>query len=670
MEQKKDKTALVVVSIVAVVLLLLCGCLGGAVYLFGQAAKQVSNEIPDVVATTLAEGIEDAVGEPTATPEMLRPETEVPADTLQALEEAVVPENDLMDLACRLHNLCGFPRIVPSGPYHTGDHQKFWVTNVDTDRSFQIDATLQAVTPHAYFWVQDGVSFSQDDLNALAETFENKIYPTDRAFFGSEWTPGVDDDPHVYILYASDLGYSLGGYFSSVDEYPPQAHEYSNAHEMFVIHTRYADFADGDADVLSHEFQHMIHWYRDFNETSWLNEGFSVLAEFLNGYKPGFEYAYIRDTDMQLNDWGSEVSQNSPHYGGSFLFADYFLSRFGDEATQRLVADKENGMESVDDVLASIGAKNPITGAPLSADDLVLQWMIANYLQDPSVDDGIYAYANYPDAPKASPTERIEECPAEERYDVYQYGADYIEITCEGDYTLSFTGSMVANLLPEDAHSGKYAFWSNRGDESDMTLTREFDFSDVSNVTLTFWTWYDLEKNYDYLYLEVSEDGEHWDILVTPSGTDEDPSGNSYGWGYNGSTEGWIEETVDLSAYAGKKVYLRFEYVTDAAVNGKGFLLDDLSIPEIGYETDFESDDGGWEGAGFVRVENRLPQEFRLALIVQRNNGETTVDFLPVGENQTANVPLSLNAGDRATLVVTGVTRFSHEKAAYTVEIH
>ena len=32
----------------------------------------------------------------------------------------------------------------------------------------------------------------------------------------------------------------------------------------------------------------------------------------------------------------------------------------------------------------------------------------------------------------------------------------------------------------EMAYSGKMAFWSNKGDESDMTLTREFDFSSAS----------------------------------------------------------------------------------------------------------------------------------------------------------------------------------------------
>jgi len=158
-----------------------------------------------------------------------------------------------------------------------------------------------------------------------------------------------------------------------------------------------------------------------------------------------------------------------------------------------------------------LGAKGP---AVITSDDVALDWMIANYLQDPSVGDGQYAYANYPNAPKAYATETIDECPSEGQYSVHQYGADYIEITCAGNTTLTFTGSTVVELLPADAHSGSYAFWSNKGDESDMTLTREFDLAEVQNATLSYWTWYDLEEDYDYLYVEASTDGEHWDILL------------------------------------------------------------------------------------------------------------------------------------------------------------
>ena len=53
--------------------------------------------------------------------------------------------------------------------------------------------------------------------------------------------------------------------------------------------------------VLAHEFQHMIHWKQDRNETSWMNEGFSEVAVLLNGYYVGgADTEYIADTDIRV----------------------------------------------------------------------------------------------------------------------------------------------------------------------------------------------------------------------------------------------------------------------------------------------------------------------------------------------------------------------------------
>jgi hypothetical protein len=418
--------------------------------------------------------------------------------------------------------------------------------------------------------------------------------------------------------------------------------------------------------VLAHEFQHMIHWYRDRNEEGWINEGFAELAAFINGYGVGFhDWAYVMDTDVQLNDWDPS-GENSPHYGAAFLFLNYFLNRFGEDATKALVGDVENGMTSIDGVLESTNAVDSQTGEPVRADNVFADWAVTNYLLDDRVEDGRYDYANYPDAPQTSETETFNDCPAEPvTRDVFQYGVDYIRLDCDGDFTLQFEGSTVVGVLPEDPHSGSYAFWSNKGDESDMTLTRSFDFTEVSGpITLSYWTWYDLEEDYDYLYLVASENGEDWQILQTPSGTDEDPSSNSYGWGYNGQSGGWIQETVDLSEFAGKEVQLRFEYVTDAAVNGEGLLIDDLEIPEINYSTDFEADEGGWEGDGFVRIQNNLPQTYQVSII--RHGRDTTVETFPLSGDNTLEVPLQIG-GDTSsvTLVVSGTTRFTRQRAAY-----
>ncbi len=657
------------ILIIFLVVICLCCCL---IILLGASAfafYEISTSVPTDLGTT------PFFTAPTPTIVVTRPPVEtLPTGTLQLLEQTIVPINNLPDLSCRLEGKCNISLTLkpPAAPRQVGEQQAFWVTNMDTNANFQVTATLRYVTDHTYFWIQDDVRYDASELKALAEAFETKIYPTNREFFGSEWTPGVDGDPHIYILLARGLGDSIAGYFSSADAYHPLVHEYSNAHEMFVLSADNValgeEFTYG---VLAHEFQHMIHWYLDRNETSWLNEGFSEMAAFLNGYNVGgFDWAYISDPDLQLNDWPNDQNATTPHYGAGFLFTTYFLDRFGEQATQALAANPQNGLESVDETLAEINATDGLTGQLVTADDFFMDWIIVNYLQDGSLADGRYTYHNYPAAPQVSKTENNTTCPlAPAGRTVRQYGVDYIRITCTGNYTLHFEGATSTRLLPADSYSGSYAFWSNKGDESDMTLTRQFDFSAVSApLTFTYWTWYDLEEDYDYLYLEASTDGQRWDILITPSGTAEDPSGNSYGWGYNGLSGGWKQETIDLSRFAGQKVYLRFEYVTDAAVNGEGLLLDDLAIPAIGYATDFEADDGGWQAAGFVRVQNILPQTFRLAWIVKGANG-TTVAMIPVNPDQTADIPLQLARGEEAILVVSGTTRFTRELAVYQIEI-
>jgi hypothetical protein len=128
---------------------------------------------------------------------------------------------------------------------------------------------------------------------------------------------------------------------------------------------------------------------------------------------------------------------------------------------------------------------------------------------------------------------------------------------------------------------------------------------------------------------------------------------------------------VDLSRYAGRSVMIRFEYITDPAVNGEGLLLDDLAIRAMDYFTDFEADEGGWQPDGFVRIQNTLPQSFRLALITTRLD-QTTVELIPVSADQSASIPLSVGRDgvQEVVLVVTGTTRFTRSLAAYQFEIH
>ncbi len=667
--ERSDKSGRTIWIIVGSIILLLCCCVlilsasGVAVFEYLKGIEPGFTQLPATPE------------EPTPTVVVTRPPVEeIPKDTLQLLMQAEIPENDPYDLACRLQGICDVPRTFegPSEPRQVGEKDQFWVFNNETITHFQIEATLRYVTPHVYFWAEDGVRFDEDEMKDLIDTFEYEIYPTNREFFGSEWTPGIDGDPHIYILYANNLGSSVAGYFASNNSYNPLVEEYSNAHETYVLSATSDLGVPYTYATLAHEFVHMIQFNSDHNDDTWMTEGFAQVGAFINGYDVGgWDWAYAGEPDLQLNDWSPNPGSNGPHYGQSFLYLAYYMDRFGSEATRALNTNPENGLKSVDNTLAQLKFTDPQTGKQITADDVFIDWAVAMFLQDKDVGDGRYVYNNFNNAPRTNATETISSCPADPFVrDVHQYGIDYITVDCEGDFILRFEGSTVANLLPEDSYSGEYAFWSNKGDESNMTLTHGFDFDDISGpITLSYRTWYDLEEGYDYLFLEVSEDdGQSWQIITTPSGTGEDPSGNSYGWGYNGKTAGWILEEIDLSDYAGKKVWVRFEYVTDEAVNGEGLLLDDISVDAVNYFTDFESDDGGWIAEGFVRVQNSLPQTFRLALV--KTGDATTVEMIDLNDDQTAEIPLSIGGEvDYITLIVSGTTRYTRDLAGYTIEI-
>jgi len=673
MESHPNKSSSIIAWIVGgiVTILLCCACViivaaGIIVY---QAYQQVHpiNDFPPQDVPTL----EYFTPIPVPTIDKTSSDS-ISSDSLDTLNNTLVPENDPYELACRLEGNCDVPRTVPGKQYNVGDKEQFWILNSDTVEHRQITATLLYITPHSYFWAEDGTKVNQGDMKRLMDTFENKIYPTDREFFGSEPNPGIDGDPHIFVIYASGLGGSTAGYFNTTDSYNPIIKEYSNAHETYVFSSEWQnDLASGYTyTVLAHEFVHMIQFSSDRNDVSWINEGFADVGAFLNGYSIGnHDWLYVSNPDLQLTTWGGASDDNAPHYGQSFLYLTYFLDRFGEDTTKALTNNPENDIASVDSTLTKLGITDPLTGKIITADDVFMDWAAALYLMDQSVGDGRYTYHNYPSAPQTQATETISSCPQSPLdRSVNQYGIDYISISCRGNYTLNFSGSTTTNLLPTEIHSGDFAFWSNKGDESDMTLTREFDLTEVSGpIDMSYWTWYDLEENWDYVFVEASTDGEHWDILTTPSGTDYNPTGNSYGWGYTGATNGWIQETVDLSQYAGQKVQLRFEYITDAAVNGQGLLLDDISIDAISYRSDFEADNGGWDAKGFARVENVLPQTYRLSLIIKGDT--TTVTNIELNSDQTAEIPLSLQRGDEATLIVTGTTRFTIIPAPYQIEV-
>ncbi len=594
--------------------------------------------------------------------------------TEELIQSVEVPINDPIDLAARLRpELGAVPRVVNDAPsdYEEGDVISFWVSNSDTDENWQIDAELVVKGKHVYMWREVGSKVREKDLRKAAKFFDEQIYPTDREFFGSEWSPGIDDDPRLHVLHARGLGDTIAGYFSSADEIPRAIHPYSNEKEMFYINVDNnkpgSDFYNG---TLAHEFQHMIHWYQDKNEESWMNEGASELAMQLNGLRRDSLFspdsAFAENPDLQLNTW-PDTDESYAHYGNAYLFMSYFLSRFGEDATKALVADDKNGMDAVDDVLRQFGAG-------MTADDFFADWVVANWLDDPKAADGRWDYPDYR-VDRMTPVAEFDALPVSYSDTVHQYAADYYTIPVDGDsVTITFSGDTQTRLAATDAHSGQWAWWSNRVDESDTRLTLPVDLTGTEKATLHYFTWYDIEELWDYAYVEVSEDGGRtWTLLETERTTRENPNGNAYGPGYTGKSlgdfAGWVEEQVDLSPYAGRAILVRFEYVTDAAVTQPGMFIDDVSIPEIGYYQDFENGPGRWESEGWLLTNNILQERWLVQVIEQRGAHDVVIHRIEVGPDGRGELRLTgLDDFYDLVLVVSALAPVTVEEASYQFE--
>ncbi len=632
------------------------------------ATTVVEQEIPTLAASATATTAATATNPastktppPSATPSPEPPAataTETREDieaTFRLLEQTDLPARDLYELAVRFSKIpADTPRIVSETDpgYQIGDVVNFNVSNIATGEAFDVDATLRAQTAHGNWWVANDVEADQEDLEVSAEVFETQTYPTNRAVFGSEWSPGIDGDVHVNIFLGDVAG--VGGYFSSADEFPRSVNPNSNEKETFYLNiynaTPGTSYFDG---ILAHEFQHMIHWNQDRNEELWINEGMSELAAYVNNFPVGSALqSYLSAPDITVTRW--EV-QTSPFYGSAYAFARYLYERFGDAAISRLISEQANGRQGVAEAVG------------VSFDEVFADWTVANLISDSTVGEGQYDYTLADTPPGYSATAKS--YPFSTHASVSQYGTDYYRFAArpgDGPLTIEFEGDPTVSLLPTDAYSGNWMLWGNRGDDSYSYAYRAFDLTGLDSATLNFWTWYDIEEEYDFGYLGLSTDGgTTWQLLETDATTNDNPHGNNFGNGYTGTSE-WVEQTVDLSTYAGQEILVGFHYVTDDALNQNGFVVDDVSIPELNYAEDFEAGSEGWEFAGWARVDNRLPQHFILRAVLQGADGTTV---LPLKSDATNHATLTVadfgTTVDNVVFIVTGATQETTSETEY-----
>lgn len=542
----------------------------------------------------------------------------LPGDMTEALRTKALPVADPFDLVRRMSGRDGVPgeafEPVRTDPpdEDIGDVESFWLHDFEARRFTLVDATLRSMGEHAKWWVQSDIDVDMDDLRETARVFDERIYPTNRELYGPEWSPGIDGDVRISVLVARFPG-RAAGYFSSLDAFPRWVYPFSAEREIVYINAT-ALATDSLYSTLAHELCHMQQLNTRTRSIVWFNEGQAQLCEHANGVGSGFEQAFLRQPDTQLDDWPELDDRAILHYGASFLFLEFLRTRFddGDGLIRDLMAHGVDRVDDIDEVLRARGQAG--------FEEVFADFVAANALIGSARTPERYAYSTLKLAAPVTPASADRLALGEElSAAVRQQAARYVELP-RADQRVRFEGAPAARILPTEPRSGAHFWWSDSADLLDSTLTRSVDLREVDAATLGFWTWYDIEADWDYAYVAVSTDGgSRWTTLETEATTAEDPNGTNLGHGLTGNSGGgaepeWIRQSADLTPFAGSEILLRFEYVTDGALNESGIAIDDIEIAGIGF-TDGAESDGDWAAEGFIRSTNVVRQRYIVQVI-------------------------------------------------------
>ncbi|MEO5580970.1 MAG: Ig-like domain-containing protein [Gemmatimonadaceae bacterium] len=301
-----------------------------------------------------------------------------------------------------------------------------------------ITATVRYISTRAIIYTDDASpagGFTTNDFQQIGDEFDNLIYPTDVAYFG---TPlDLDMNARVIILYTPEVnrltpsgnpGGFVGGFFFAGDLFPATGQNsctQSNVGELFYLlapdpdgtingNVRRTDqVRQGTRGTIAHEFQHMINASErirtpilvDDFESIWLDEAMGHLAEEATGRA-------LKQIGEAENADFARLSGNTDDYNAYFFqnfarFQRYLqdpgpnspTSAFGDSsladrgaawAFLRYVADNYapgGDVKAFTKALAvapDTGVANLLkrVGGGILFDTLASGWLVANYADD------------------------------------------------------------------------------------------------------------------------------------------------------------------------------------------------------------------------------------------------------------------------------------------------
>ena len=286
------------------------------------------------------------------------------------------------------------------------------------------------------------------------------------------------------------------------------------------------------------------------------------------------EMMFLNITGAKLIHNYAEIEDNSPPFVSSIngVF-DYSIHRIGlgepGDFTVSIIPVSSN--------LINIGNSNSHTGLEMSETELgSIAYSLNNSIQIGDlisyklvVDNGLFSSEKTINKTFGNLTEIfLDNCDTTTAY------------WNNSDWGTSTTAYVSTPASITDSPSGNY----NDNVNSNIVLSDPIDLTDALMASVSFYSKWEIENNWDYVQFEVSIDnGTTWQAQCgkfTNTGVSNQNSAEGEPL-YDGIQTDWILEEIDLNDYVGEQILFRFTLVSDTAVTEDGFYFDDLSVKII-----------------------------------------------------------------------------------------
>ncbi|GIF20702.1 hypothetical protein Ate02nite_34320 [Paractinoplanes tereljensis] len=519
--------------------------------------------------------------------------------------------------------------------------QRQWVGLDDTtSKVYPKSYRLRAVGRHIEVWVADDIAFPATDcrtdavdvtdaqIAGLIHEFDDTIYPKETAAFsvppdrdgtnatrsgdytgdGDKTVTLVDNirDDNFYQFpkavtfvagfFSPDLNQMFDRNVMTIDAYDwkhrfgaePADEPTGNLCTSRPAHPRMYE------STFAHEWQHLLEYYADPDEETWLNEGLADFAQTLVGYVDGragvndpgndnhlFCYQgfgpvktkynpdprHCGGPQNSLNLWDEGApSEVLADYGIVYQFMLYLRDRFGLPTITLLHRD---GLRHG---LAGVQAALP-TGTALYdvLHDFQTMTLVDKIVGEPGGEmKGVPRGRVTADSVRS--TVNLDNPTAFDQPGAAPNGADYVPLPTPLR-SLSFEGGKTLPALPTGWTVAENTLFCGNTPNLDSEAVHPVTVPAVS-PTLKLETAYALEDGYDFAYVSVSTDGGR---TYTPVASDRNRKG-ALGPALTGLSGKVVTVSYDLSAYAGRKVLLSLRCTADDVVNRGGWRIGKITL--------------------------------------------------------------------------------------------